>query len=175
MDYIKRLRESLGVMPEEERERIVNYYENIIAQAADKDEMMASLGTPGEVAANVLSEYIKKGVPKRRKKISIGMIILIIVTFPIWFPIVFAIAVTFVVIAIVMIAFVVMGVGLIIGSPFLLFSDFANGLLTLGAAIIIIGVVILVFKPVLGFVRKVSSRILFAASRAIRRANNGGN
>ena len=173
MDYIERLRECLGAMPKEERDRTVEYYKNIIAQAADKDEMMASLGTPGEVAANILSEYIKKDKPKKRKKLSVGMIILIIATCPIWIPIVFTISIILFVVAVVVIAFAIAGVGLIISSPFLLFSDFANGLLTLGAALMIIGLVVLVCKPVFGFLRKTASNILLSASKAIRGINNG--
>ena len=174
MDYLERLRESLGAMPEEERERIVEYYKNIIAQATDKDEMMASLGTPGEVAANILSEYIKKGGAKKRKKVSTGMIIAIIATSPIWFPVVIGILSAILALAVAVIAFGITGVALIVSSPFLLFSDFANGLLILGAALMIIGVVMLTFKPVVGLFRTVLSRIFFAISKTIRGVNNGG-
>ena len=167
MEYIEKLREHLNVMPQEEQDRIVDYYKNIILQAQDPDEMIKSLGTPSEVAANVLSEYIKR--PKRKSR---GMLIFIIASFPIWLPIVAAIFSIIFTIVIVIVTFAITGVGLLILSPFLLFSDFSNGLLALGAALMISGVVMLIFKPAFGLFRKTTGGIFFSASRAIRRVNN---
>ena len=170
MDYIEKLRENLSAMPKDEQDRVVEYYKNIITQAVNPDEMIARLGTPSEVASNVLSEYYEKSTPKKTSK---GMIIFIIATSPIWFTMLFVILIVafsiILTIVVTLITLAFTGIGLLIVSPFLFFSDFGNGLLILGMAFMLLGIVVLILQPVFEFFRKTASNMFASASKIIRR------
>lgn len=64
-DFILRLEQALGGMPEEERRRAVEYYENYFDEAGPENEadVLRTLGAPEKVAADILREFRDVGGP----------------------------------------------------------------------------------------------------------------
>ncbi|WP_394273098.1 DUF1700 domain-containing protein [Butyricicoccus sp.] len=58
-DFILRLEQALAGMPEEERRRAVEYYENYFDEAGPENEaeVLHTLGAPEKVAADILKEF----------------------------------------------------------------------------------------------------------------------
>jgi len=62
-DFLSQLSEKLAVLPEGDRNNVLEYYSSFISSATDEDgEALAisKLGTPGEVASEVLTSYVKR-------------------------------------------------------------------------------------------------------------------
>ena len=64
-DFILRLEQALAGMPEEERRRAVEYYENYLDEAGPENEaeVLHTLGAPEKVAADILREFRDVGNP----------------------------------------------------------------------------------------------------------------
>ena len=64
-DFILRLEQALGGMPEEEGRRAVEYYENYFDEAGPENEadVLRTLGAPEKVAADILREFRDVGGP----------------------------------------------------------------------------------------------------------------
>ena len=60
-DYLLQLESKLGALPERERTNALNYYESYLSNAEDEMAAIASLGTPGDVAAEIFASYVKRG------------------------------------------------------------------------------------------------------------------
>ena len=58
--YLKQLNRKLRVMPDNERRDALEYYDCYLNDAEDEEAAMAQLGSPGEVAANILVSYAAK-------------------------------------------------------------------------------------------------------------------
>ncbi|MCL2189528.1 MAG: DUF1700 domain-containing protein [Defluviitaleaceae bacterium] len=63
--FLDQLDYKLRVLPLSERRDALDYYEGYINDANGEENAIAQLGTPGEVAANILAEYVAKA-PSRR-------------------------------------------------------------------------------------------------------------
>ena len=59
-EYITQLEEKLNVLPESERQNALNYYDNHIKDAEDEAAAIQKLGSPSDVATNILSSYVKR-------------------------------------------------------------------------------------------------------------------
>lgn len=60
LEFLSQLENKLAVLPENERRNALDYYDNFISASADEGATIASLGAPGEVAADILAGYVKK-------------------------------------------------------------------------------------------------------------------
>jgi len=60
LEFINQLSSKLEVIPINDRENILAYYSNHIQNSEDEVAAIAGLGTPSEVAAEVLASYVKK-------------------------------------------------------------------------------------------------------------------
>jgi uncharacterized membrane protein len=60
LEFISRLESKLMVLPENERKNAVNYYSNFIQNAEDESAVIANLGEPSEIAADILASYVKR-------------------------------------------------------------------------------------------------------------------
>lgn len=65
-EYLQALREALAVLPEEEIQSAIHYYENYFLEAGDEnaENVIKALGTPEDLARGILLEYT--GVARRR-------------------------------------------------------------------------------------------------------------
>ncbi len=101
LDFLYELREALGVMPREDIERYVDYYSEMIDDRIDdgmsEEDAVAEIGSAEDVAAKILGEPApktlkeetpKEKAPKRERGSSPLAITLIILGFPVWFPLV---------------------------------------------------------------------------------------
>ena len=59
-EFLSVLETKLAVMPENERQNALDYYNRFISESADEGAAIANLGSPGEVAADILASYLKK-------------------------------------------------------------------------------------------------------------------
>ena len=62
-EYIEELRARISHLPKEERESALSYYIEYLEDATDKtmEEIIAELGTPGEVAERIIAECAQQG------------------------------------------------------------------------------------------------------------------
>jgi len=102
LEFIDQLSSKLEVIPINERENILAYYSNHIQNSEDEITAINSLGTPSEVAAEILASYVKKvshaphgvpapnsssyqeghKVPRDKRRLGWPIIILLIVASP---------------------------------------------------------------------------------------------
>ena len=59
-EYITQLEEKLNALPESERKNALNYYDSHIKESEDETAAIEKLGSPSDVAANILSSYVKR-------------------------------------------------------------------------------------------------------------------
>lgn len=100
LDFLYELREALSELPREDIERYVDYYSEMIADRIDdgmsEEEAVDAIGTVEDIASKILGDMPQKpgaaeperpkDAPKRENKLSGLAILLIILGFPIWFP-----------------------------------------------------------------------------------------
>jgi uncharacterized membrane protein len=97
-EFIAQLRRHLRALPPEEIDQSVAYYEEYLADAEDPSLAIAELGSPAEVAAQILGEYVSTPAPPtapRAKKRGLPMlwaVILGVFALPIAAPLAIAVA-----------------------------------------------------------------------------------
>jgi len=64
--YLEQLRHAVRSLPADDAAQAVTYYDEYFHDAADPDAAMAALGTPKEVAAEILADYVGKANSKPR-------------------------------------------------------------------------------------------------------------
>lgn len=197
-EYLAKLRENLSVFPSDERDNAIAYYREFFEDAGVENEqaVIASLGTPSELAKSILNEsgintdntYDNRDntsqsnpvfTPPTMKKAksyqndssrTALIIILIIVTFPIWIGVVSAVFGTlfglFVAAISIAFAFSVASVALIgVGIAWLFVSPI-EALCVLGVGFVMLGITIGFIIPLAkivlkGFVSAIKGVILF--------------
>lgn len=172
--YIAQLRVQLYALPAEEQDAAIEYYNNYFDDAGQENEqqVIAELGTPEELAAvikadfacvpdtvdasgeNPRAKYYSRTASKQAQTQNTTNILLLgiilILTFPVWFPIALTLlilAITFVIVifAILLavvaaaVAVLVGGIAAFVAGIFALFTAPAIGLLTLGAGLVLAG------------------------------------
>ncbi|MGL4798216.1 MAG: DUF1700 domain-containing protein [Cellulosilyticaceae bacterium] len=161
-EYMKELAQKLSRMPEQERMEAMGYYEEYFDEAGPENEaeVIKNLGTPTQVARQILADFaVKESVarPESPKK-GIGAVVFIILAIfaaPIALPlaiaavaVVFALLVVLVVLAftgvIVVASFVFAGVVSFFASFAVIATNPATGIFALGVGISFIGLGILV-------------------------------
>ncbi len=97
-EFLMALRERLGGLPEEDLNRSVDYYTEMIDDRVEdgmsEEEAVACLGSMDEIITQILSEVslpkLVKEKVKPKRALAVWEIILIIISAPIWFPIIFS-------------------------------------------------------------------------------------
>lgn len=167
--YLAQIRQLLRSLPEEDRERSLAFYaesiDDRIEDGMSEEEAVASLESPEEAAKTILMDMpIQKLVKARVKERRIGAleIILLVLGFPLWFPLLLTIlvlALTLYLLAwtlVLVLASVVLalGVSAVAGVAaavyFIIKAGLPLFLLSLGAAFVLTGLTILFGFAVVG-------------------------
>ena len=93
-EYLEMLRRALAQMPQEELEKQIAYYDELISDMCEdgmtEAEATAHLGDPGKVAEELLASLplgtLVKTRIKSESKSSALIIVLLVLGFPVWFP-----------------------------------------------------------------------------------------
>lgn len=163
-EFLNRLGELLSAMPEEDVEGSKQFYSELIddniEDGKSEEEAVASLGTPEEVAKQIISEKpaantVTDSTPTEDKapantarELNTAAVILIIVLFPIWIGPVSGLLSVYVSIWAVIVSFYAVGAASIIGGLGMLVLSFlaptaAHIMLAAGSGLILAGLGVL--------------------------------
>ena len=183
-DFTFFLRKRLVLLPQEDTEDRIAFYTEMIdhrmGNGMSEEEAVASLGPIEDIAEHIMSEIplstlvMRQVKPKHSTK---GLqIALIILGFPLWFPLIitaFVLIVTFYLTAwIIQAAFYIVVLSLAIAAaatiPFAIYlfihSNIPGGLFAIGAGLIVFGVALILFALCNGVTRlliKLTGKILY--------------
>ena len=159
-EFLSALSRGLSGLPRREREERVSFYREMIddriEEGMPEPDAVASVGTVDGIVSQILSERpaVAEETPQKSGNGRVGVILLLVLGFPIWFPILLSVFITvvslifslFVTLWAVELSFAAGAIGGV-GSFFvLLFSgQFAPAFFTLGAALVSGGLAILLF------------------------------
>ena len=214
LEFLTRLRNSLekGGLPAEDINDALTYYEEVFLDAGfgKEEETAASMGSPEDVAVNILREsgihvnaapvmppqrtdipqndqetyqnsssgtyqnsgsyqngYVPPPAPQPKQRsvgATIALIILAVLTFPVWLPLLIVVVVLLfvliVVLASLIFAAIATAVGLLIASVPAMFHSPSEGLMLLGGGLVFAGIVILIFKPAFNVVIPACGRLV---------------
>ena len=161
-DFLQELEISLSGIPEEEKKKTLDYYKEMIEDAADdgksEEEIIAGFDSPAAISENLINEiplhkFVQADVKKQRP--SVSAIILIIISSPIWLSVLISLiaAVLSVYISIwsIAISFFAVFAGLAAGGlvclgsiPFVFAENPATAVMFLGASLILMGLSVFV-------------------------------
>ena len=161
-DFLQLLERALAQLPEEERRRNLEYYsellDDMLEEGMTEAEATAKLGSPGQIAQNILQEMPLSKLVSTRMKPQSGWtplaIILAVVGSPVWVPLLLAAAAVvlalFVSIWALGAAVVAVVVGLavaVVAAPIIAVRaavlTLPLGLLLLGAGLVLLGLCVL--------------------------------
>lgn len=94
-DFLEELGSRLVGLPKEDRDRFIEYYSEMIDDRVEEgmteQEAVADIGTPANVAKEILSTIpltkIVKEKVKPKRRLSVAEIILIVLGAPVWVPV----------------------------------------------------------------------------------------
>ena len=153
-DFLTQLRARLWELPEEDKQRSVDYYAEMIDDRMEdgltEEEAVAAIGDLDEIVKNILTE-----APKQKRRLHWWEILLLVLGFPVWGSLVISVvAVVFsvwvslwsAVISLYATAFALCAsaVGCMVGSFFMI-GGFGEVMVAWGAALVCAGLAILVF------------------------------
>ena len=147
-EYIEELRARISHLPKEERESALSYYIEYLEDATDKtmEEIVAELGTPGEVAERIIAECAQSN-QERGENAGCLVGALAVLTSPVWLPVLFVIFVVgAVLLFVVMLLIFIFGVVAIalLGAGFWALTAYPpTGIAVLGGALICLGLAML--------------------------------
>ncbi len=162
-DFITQLRAKLWAIPEEDRQRSVDFYAEMIAERMEdglsEEEAVAAVGDLDEIVKSILAETpVRPAEPAKKplRRLRWWEITLLILGFPVWGSLVIAVAAVIFsawvslwagVICLYATAFALgaSSLGCLVGSVFMFDSGFAAVLVALGAALMCAGLGILLF------------------------------
>lgn len=162
-EFLKQLTNALSGLPKEEINKTVDYYAEIIDDAVedgrDEYEVISGFDSVEEIAERVINEtpirkFVSEDVKKRH--ISTGAVVLIIIGSPVWLPVlaaVFAvlmsvyIAIWSVIISLfsVFAGFALSAVCMMVLTPFMLFARPVKAVLAFGLALLCAGGAVFMF------------------------------
>jgi len=160
-EFLSQLSHKLRALPESEQQDALEYYEGYISDAEDEAAAIRDLGSPGEVAATILSNYVSQRPmayssrpPKRGGRFKTAHIALLAVfALPIGLPLAMTALGLIIGLLAIIFSVVITGIALLIAgavtlvySPFVLVNDFWFGIMTGGMGLVALGLGILVFK-----------------------------
>lgn len=157
-EFLDALSRGLSSLPKREREERVNFYREMIddriEEGIPEEEAVAGVGTVDGIVSQILSERPAVVKEPRKSGGRVGLILLLVLGFPVWFPLLLAL---FVSIVSALFSFLValwsvelsLAAGAVggVGSFFVLLftGQFASACFTLGAALVSGGLGILLF------------------------------
>ena len=173
LDFLMALEEALSQLPEEDRRASIEYYTELIddrmEEGMSEADAVASLGTAEKIAQQILMDMplgkLVKSKVKNRRKLETWEILLLILGFPVWFPVLISVlAVIFSVyislwsgvisLYATFVALAGSAVGVTLGGIALcVFSGLPQGLVCLGAGLVLAGLALL-FLPVCNLAAK---------------------
>ena len=127
-EFIARLRKNLSGLPKDEREDRVSFYSEMIddklADGYPEEEVIEDLGTPEEVAKEIIGDTPLRTIIKERVKPKRSLrsweVVLLVLGFPLWFPLVLVVFILFlsgfIVVWSLMIALLAVDLALIVGG-----------------------------------------------------------
>jgi uncharacterized membrane protein len=198
-EYLEQLNRKLRVLPSGERQDALDYYDGYLSDSEDEAAAIDQLGTPGEVAANILANYVNKTPPHEHsdtnKSGTRGVktawaIILAIFALPVGLPIIIALAMipfslfialfsVFIAIGATVLGMFAAGLVGIVSFPFVAAHDFGTALISGGMSLVSIGIGILCLHliPILrrGFpmISRFAAQKIVSLKSGIRRTYHG--
>jgi uncharacterized membrane protein len=195
-EYLEQLNHKLRVLPYSERRDALEYYDGYISDGNGEENAMAQLGSPSEVAAMILANYVAKGpaaaegetvhTPASHKKgfKTAWVIILAFFAVPVGLPLVLAVGVTALALFITLAALVfalgassvaVLVAGLVgmLALPFVLVQDIGSGLMLAGMVFTLVGLGILFVRVAHRFMGGFTWIARFVSEKIIRRERHG--
>lgn len=127
-EFLAILRKNLSGLPKEEREDRVSFYSEMIddkvADGYPEEEVVDDLGTPEQVAKEIIGDTPLRTIIKERVKPKRSLkgweVLLLVLGFPLWFPLVLTIFILFlsgfIVVWSLMIALLAVDLGLLVGG-----------------------------------------------------------
>ena len=159
-EFLSALSRGLSGLPRREREERVSFYREMIddriEEGMPEPDAVASVGTVDGIVSQILSERpaVAEETPQKSGNGRVGVILLLVLGFPIWFPILLSVFITvvslifslFVTLWAVELSFAAGAIGGV-GSFFVLLftGQVAPAFFTLGAALVLGGLAILLF------------------------------
>ncbi len=185
-EYLERLRVSLALMPPEEREAQLAYYEELfddmLEDGMSEAEAAAHLGAPEDVAETLLAEIplstLVKSRVQARGKPSALTVVLLVLGAPLWLPlliaafaILFSLLITLwalglslgIVLPAVGVSLIALGLGTLLGQTALPLLMAVGGVLC-GAGVLILGVMLM------GVIMRGFARLCRSIWRGFKRA-----
>ena len=193
-EYLQILRDNLTTMTDDEKDDVIRYYLEYFIDSGNEQATMEELGAPealadrlcgtdnykdkkneGEWRADTADSYAYEGGYGKKKK-SVGKIIAIICTSPIWIPIALAAAtllasLIIVIFSIILAVFIVAaacvvgGAACLIAGAIAFAKSVADGLVVFGGGLVTIGIGILayflamhIYKGTKYFIKKIARK-----------------
>ena len=189
-EFIDQLRKNLSGLPKEEIDDRISFYEEMIDDKIQdgykEEDVIADLGSPDKVAREIIGDVPLRKIIKERvtpkRSLKAWEIVLIILGFPIWFPLVLAILIIFlsgfIVIWSLMLSIVVVDISFVtagggaIGVGFMTFFNNSKsfGVFEFGIGIFSIGLgLLLVFftKSIITALVKVTKKMLVGTKNLV--------
>lgn len=181
--FLEEIRKKINGLPQNDIEKSLDYYSEMIDDCIEEgltpEEAVAAMGTPDEIAAQILSDIslpklIKEKV-KPSKTLNTWQILLIILGSPIWFALLIVALSVFITVYIVLwalvivmyavdLTFAVCGIAMIAAGFILMATGrMPQGIFITGTGLILAGTAILLlfaFNKATGAVVKVSAKII---------------
>jgi uncharacterized membrane protein len=191
-EYLGQLDNKLRVLPYSERQDALDYYDGYISDANGEENAMAQLGSPGEVAAMILANYVgadeKKTsyTPTRRSGFKTAwVIILALFAIPVGLPLLIAVGATafalFVSLAAVVfalgvggIASAVAGMACMMAAPFVFIQDMGFGLIIGGLGLTSTGIGILLVRLAFYLMGGFAWIARFVGKKIVKRSKHHG-
>ncbi len=185
--YMQALANKLSGMTASDREEAIHYYEEYFDEAGieEEEKVIGDLGTPEQVAKQILADYAVKEVmksPKSPKKniYAIWFIVLAIFASPIAFPLamavisvlfagVVAIAACVFALGITLFSVGAAGVGVFLSGLAMLTTNLPTALVLMGPGLVMIGVTLLSLMLVSSLVIKVIPMMIASSHRMIKK------
>lgn len=191
--FLSELKRKLSRLPQNELDNAINYYTEYFQDAniGDDVDVTLELGTPSQIASELLAEYATKNTIDEKKGgknpiSSIWFIILAIFAAPIGIPLAFAAIITIAALlfagvmvvfafGITAVAFSFSGIVMFVAALTILFKEFSTSLLVGGlgfiftglGALVAIGIVYL-FNGLIKLIVSLSKRFLKNSSKKVR-------
>lgn len=170
--FISRLKFKLSKLPEEDRENALRYYTDYFEDAGPdhEEEILAELGNPDEVAAQILSDYAIHSMEAQPRSVKRGlsavwMVLLSVFAAPIALPLaITAVAVGLVLILCVLVVllclyvvvftFLAAGLACVLTALYVAFHHFPTALTLAGIGVFACGLGLLLWPPIFALSRK---------------------
>ena len=180
-EFLDALSKRLSGLPKREREERVNFYREMIddriEEGIPEEEAVAGVGTVDGIVSQIMADRpaVASDPPKKSGGGRIGLILLLLLGFPVWFPILLSLFIT--VVSVVFSLFVALwaieislAAGAVggVGSFFVMLATGQPGtaFLTLGVALVSGGLAILLFFGAVAATRALG-RVIVGAYRRI--------